>query len=201
MKKKCLQTLLFVVAVSLLCGASFAKDCTNEKGGLPAVVQAIVDALFPSASIEKVEAEEESIKVIEVDLKQGGKEFSVNVTEDGTVLSVESEVCAKSLPDAVAKSIRKIAGKAKIGKVEKEEIRAVVKLVKLPKPVTVYETTFIKDGKEYEIKVASCGKVLAVKGKDKKGKGNKCGKDDDDGDEKKCDKGKGKKCDKDDDDK
>jgi hypothetical protein len=186
MKKRFLQTMIFAIAISLLCGVGLAEKCKKEKTSLPVIVKAIVDALFPSAEIQKVEAEEESIKVIEVDLKQSGKECSVNVTEDGTVLSIEKEVSAKSLPPAVAAAIKKAVGKGKVKIIEKEEIRAVVKVVKLPKPVTGYEAKFIKDGKLYEVKVASSGKVLSVEaeeGDEDEGKGHDEDADHDDDDD------------------
>ena len=58
--------MIFAIAISLLCGVGLAEKCTKGKTSLPTVVKAIVDALFPSAEIQKVEVEEESIKFIEV---------------------------------------------------------------------------------------------------------------------------------------
>ena len=46
-------------------------------------------------------------------------------------------------------------GDAKIKKVEKEEVRAVVQVVTLKKPVVVYEAEFVKGGKTYEIVITS----------------------------------------------
>ena len=55
------------------------------------------------------------------------------------------------------------------GQIEKEEIRAVVQLVELPEPVTVYEAKFIKDGREYEIEIAADGEVLGIEAEDDEG--------------------------------
>ena len=164
MKKRCLVALIIAVSVSLLCGVILAENHAKGKTSLPAIAKNIVDALFPSATIEKVEVEEEGIKFIEVDLMQAGKECSVNVTEDGTLLSFETEISAEDLPPAVAQAIEETGGEVK--KIEQESIHAVVQLVELPEPVTVYEAKFIKDGKEYEIEIAADGKVLAVEAED-----------------------------------
>lgn len=161
MKRKYLIVASLILVASILCGVSFGEK-GDEHYGSRAVIRAVVKAIFPSAKFKKAEVEEVGIKTIEVDLMQGDKECSVNVTEDGIVLSTEIEVGRNELPEAVAKAIKARAGKAKITKIEKEEIRAVVKVVELEKPITVYEAKFVKDGKVYEVKVASCGKVLGV---------------------------------------
>ena len=164
MKKKHVLALTLVVAVPLLCGLILAGDHEKGKTCLSAMAKDIVDGLFPSATIEKVEVEEEEIKFVEVDLTQAGKECSVNVTKDGILLSFETEVSAEDLPPAVAQAIEEAGGEIK--KIEKEEIRAVVQLIELPEPVTVYEAKFIKDGKEYEIEIAADGEVLSVEAED-----------------------------------
>jgi hypothetical protein len=162
MKSAGMKWMVVIAAVSLLGWISYGEK-ENESLRLSDTIKAAVKALFPSASVEKAKAETEGIKTIEVELKDGEKECSVNLAEDGTVISVETEVAAEGLPEAVAKAVKEQTGGAEISTIQREEIRAVVKLVVLEKPETVYETQFVKDGKEYELKVAASGAVLAMK--------------------------------------
>ena len=161
MKKTGMKWVVVIAAVSLLCPMSYGEK-DKESLGLSAAFKAVVKALFPMASVERVKTEIEGIPVIEIELKDGQKNCSIDLAEDGTVISVETQVSAKGLPAAVAKAIKAKVGDAKISTIEREEIRAVVKLVVLEKPETVYETKFVKDGKEYELKVAASGAVLAM---------------------------------------
>jgi hypothetical protein len=161
MKLAGMKWMVVIVAVSLLGGMSYGEK-DKGKPELSAAFKAVVKAMFPTASVDKVTVGVEGVKVVEIELKDGEKDCSIDLTEDGTVISVETQVAMKGLPKAVAKAIKDKAGDAEITVVERDEIRAVVKVVVLEKPETVYETKFVKDGKEYELKVAASGAVLAM---------------------------------------
>jgi uncharacterized membrane protein YkoI len=171
-----------VVIVALIgltvCVVTYAGK--QKETDLPAAVKTAIESLYPQAVIEEAEAEEEGLKVYEVELKQKGKEFEVTIGPNGTIVEVESKLTMEDLPAAVAEAIAKAAAGASVKQVEQEVTYAVVKLIKLDKPMTTYEAELIKDGEEREIEVAADGTVLELKVKDddKDDKG-----DDDDEDE------------------
>jgi hypothetical protein len=201
MKCKSVKIVMLIVAVSLFVGTAYGREARQEKSSVSDVIAAVLKALYPAATIEEATKEQECFETIEVELEHGDKDCTVEMTADGTILGIETEVGHKELPDAVAKAIEEKTKDAKIQKIEKEEIRAVIKVVTLPEPQTVYEASYVKNGKVYEVKVASSGKVLSVEQVEGDDEGDehpakKVDKDDDDeGDEHHA-----KKVDKDDDD-
>jgi len=164
---------LAIVAVFALAGSyGWAKEEGKEEGKeeakakveLPeAAAKALKDA-FPTATIDEVEAEDEDgVKVFAVELKQGEEEMEVEVAADGTILSVETEIELKDVPEAAAKVINKAAEGGKVEEVKKEEIRAEVKdkkIVKLDKAKIVYEAEIEKGDQEGTIEVAADGTVV-----------------------------------------
>ena len=156
-----------------------SKKAKTRKVVLPTAAAAAVKKAFPKATIDEVERERESIALYEVELQRDGKEFEVVVTPDGQIVAVEKQVARGDLPEAVAKKLADLAGDAKIKQIEKEEIHAVVKVVKLKKPKVVYEAEFVKDGKEIEVKITVDGKLLGTKA-EKTAKHERHDKDDDD---------------------
>lgn len=180
MKWKHLKVAGFMVlACAMMCAVVYAHKHKGKKTWLPDVVKAAIKASYPGAEIEEVEKEYEGVKVYEVELEQNEKEMEVTFAKDGTIVEVETEVSMESLPKAVAKAITEAAKGAKIKEVEKEVIYAVVKLVKLDTPKTVYEAKIIKNGKKCEIEVAADGTVLEKP----KWKGHKKHKGDDEDDD------------------
>lgn len=152
-----------------------AKDKKEgNKPVLPPAAAAAIKKAFPKATIDEVEREREGVVLYEVELKQNGKEVEVEVSPDGQIVEVGRKVAKGDLPKAVAKTLARLAGDAKINEIEKEEIHAVVKLVKLDKPRVVYEAEFVRNGKEVEVRIAPDGKLLGTEVDDD---------DDDDGDD------------------
>lgn len=176
------QVGLMVLVGTMMCAVVYAHKHKGKKTWLPDAVKAAIKASYPGAEIEEIEKEYEGLKVWEVELEQNEQEFEVTFAPDGTIVEVETEVSMESLPKAVAEAITKAAAGAKIKEVEKEVIHAVVKLVKLDAPKTVYEAELIKNGKKCEIEVAADGTVLE-KPKWKGHKKHKCDDDDDDDDD------------------
>lgn len=181
MVKKPARTMVLVSLVVLVfavwgLGTATGKQKKGKSPVLPKAAAAAIKKAFPKATIDEIELEKEGVVLYEVELEQGGKELEVTVSPDGQIVEVERKVSKADLPDAVAKTLARLAGDAKIKEIEKEEIHAVVKLVKLRKPKTVYEAEFVKDGKEIEVKIAADGTLLSEEIEEE-------GDDDDDEDE------------------
>jgi hypothetical protein len=173
-----------IAAVALVGSAVCAKEEGNgeskAKVELPEAAAGAVKAAFPNATIKKVGIEDEDgVKLFEVELMQDKAEMEVSVAPDGLIVSVESKVDLKDVPEAAAKAISKAAEGAEIKKVEKEEVRAEVKkdakgaatLVKLDKPKLLFEAKLIKGDQKGEIEVDADGKIVEeltwkTKGKD-----------------------------------
>ena len=168
-----------VLACAVMCAVVYAHKHEGKKSWLPDAVKAAIAASYPGAEIEEVEKECEGVKLYEVELEQNEKEMEVTFAKDGAIVEVETKVSMESLPKAVSKAITEAAAGAKIKKVEKEVIYAVVKLVKLDTPKTVYEAKLIKGGKKGEIEVAADGTVLEQP-RWKKHKKDECDDDDED---------------------
>ena len=189
-------SLVAVVVLGLTASATWAGEQGKPEGKgkakakikLPEAAAAAIKAAFPKAKIEKVEADSEGgLPMYEVELKQGKDEMEVEVSPDGVIVEIETEVQMKDLPKAAAAAIKKAAEGAEIKEIEKIEIRAEVKkddqgkptLVKLPKAKIVFEAELEKGDMRAEVEVAADGKVIEPANWKKKGKD----KDDDDDDE------------------
>ena len=98
MKLAGMKWMVVIAAVSLLGGMSYGEK-DKGKPELSAAFKAVVKALFPAASVEKVEAEVEGVKVVEIELKDGEKDCSIDLAEDGTVISVETQVATEALAE------------------------------------------------------------------------------------------------------
>jgi uncharacterized membrane protein YkoI len=183
--------IVMAAALALGMSAGQAAEDAKAKVELPEAAAAAVKAAFPNAKIDEVEVEEEcGVKVFEVELEEGKAEMEVEVTADGCILSVETEVELKDVPAPAAKAIQAAAEGATIGEIEKEEIRAEIKkgengaapkIVKLDAAKVVYEAKLTKGDQVGEIEVAADGTVIQpVKWK---AKGAKADDDDDDDDD------------------
>lgn len=155
-KKKWIIVTCCTIAAAVLCTAVYGEK--SGKVSLPAAIEAAVKAVLPNAVIEKGQKEEEKIAIYEVKVKEGDKPSEVELTEDGTILKIESDEAMDKLPAAVANAIK--AQNAKIKRTGKGIEYAQLKPVKLDTPATIYEAELIKDGKEYEYKIAADGTIL-----------------------------------------
>ena len=159
---------VLVLATWHVAAAKGKKEGKGSKPVLPPAAAAAIKKAFPKATIDEVEREKEGVVLYEVELKQDGKEVEVEVSPDGQIVEVSREIAKGDLPKAVAKTLAKLAGGAKIREIEKEEIHAVVKLVKLRKPLVVYEAEFVRNGKEVEVKIAEDGRLVGKEVEDEK---------------------------------
>ncbi|HBG28111.1 MAG: hypothetical protein A2Y10_00885 [Planctomycetes bacterium GWF2_41_51] len=154
-KKSCIL-IVCCIAAAIICTATNADN--EEKCSLPQAVAAALKALMPDAVIENSEMEEETVKLYEAKLKDGQKEYDIKLSEDGTLVEVESIETLDTVPAAVAETIK--SQNAEIKKIEKAVEHAQIKVVKLEIPVTIYEAKIVKDGKAVEIKMNAEGKIL-----------------------------------------
>jgi uncharacterized membrane protein YkoI len=145
----------------------------------PAVAEAVAKA-FPTMKIEKVKAEEENgVRLFEVELEEGKTEVEVEVSAGGLIVSVETEIALKDVPEAAAAAILAAAEGGKVEEVKKEEIMAEAKdgqIAPLTAAKVVYEAEIEKGTQEGEIAVDASGAIVEpLKWKDK----GKEGKDED----------------------
>ncbi len=179
MKIAVLVGLMLALATWQLATAKANKDKKGKKTNLPAAATTAIKKVFPRATVNEVQREEEGLVLYEVELELDGEEIEVEVTPDGQIVKIEKRMTRGNLPKAVKRTLARLAGNAEIKDIERAECYAVVKLVKLDKPKIVYEVEFIQDGKEVEIKISEDGKFLGKEIEDKSDNDN----DDDDHDE------------------
>jgi hypothetical protein len=183
MKRYLLLVACVAIVATAIVSVGFAE---KEKGStVPIAITAAVKAMFPKANVKEVGKEKESIAVYEAAIIDENKECDVTVTTDGMVAGVESDEAADSLPDAVKSAAAAALPGAKMGKAAKEITYAELKYVKLSAPMTTYEVTVEKDGKEVELKLSADGKVISQKveeaDKEENGKDEEKGKDKENG--------------------
>jgi uncharacterized protein YuzE len=158
--KKWILVGCFTAMAMLVCAVTYAEKSENEES-LPAAVASAVKAAFPKAAIENFSEEQQELTVYEVELENA----SMIIGKDGTVATIETVEEESKLPAPVAAAIKKQNGK--VVKVEKEVKKAELKLVKLGTPVTTYEATITKDGKDIEVAISADGKIIENKDAEK----------------------------------
>lgn len=126
---------------------------------LPEPIQEAVARLFPEGRVVDTEIERRVISLLEVSVMVGGEKKEVLFADDGTVISIEREVDADSLPPAVKASLREMSRKAKLTEVERNEIHAEIRWVRLASPRTEYEAEFRVKGRKHEVALREDGKI------------------------------------------
>jgi hypothetical protein len=158
---------LFAPGVGLLKDGGF-KLTKIEKPAvkLPDPVAKTFQAMFPKAEILKVDAEEEnSVTVYDMEFKEGTTEKETDITADGTMLEFTVVIRVKEVPAAAMKAVRTAAKGAKIGRIERVEIRYETKdgkIVKLDKPVTHYAVETVKSGKTSPTRSGAAGEIVVT---------------------------------------
>lgn len=163
--EKGIEEKLFAPGVGLLKDGGF-KLTKIEKPTvkLPDPVIKTFQGAFPQAQITKLDAEEENgVMVYDIEFKDGKIEKETDITADGTMLELTVVIPAQEAPAAAMKAVRAAAQGAKLGRIERVEIRFETqdgKMVKLDKPVTHYAVEIGKGNKTTEIVVAPDGTVI-----------------------------------------
>jgi uncharacterized membrane protein YkoI len=147
---------VFASMVSMAGTAALAADKKLSRSELPQKVAEALDHRFPGADLTSAEKEtEEGNVVYDLELKQKGRKYEMDVKEDGTILEVEKEIKAKDVPAAVTKAVRDKFPHATVKEVmEKDKVEG-----KEEKP-TGYEVTIEADGKPKEVVVSLDGKSV-----------------------------------------
>ncbi len=142
------------------------QEQAQEAIKLPPAVAQAVKANCPGAVIDKMDVEKEAgIALYDFEFKAGRGE--IEVAEDGTVMDIATIVALKDIPKPAAEAILKAAAGAKVGQLEKSEIRAEIQkngekgtIVKLAAPKYVYEAEVIQGEKRGEVQVSPDGKIV-----------------------------------------
>lgn len=171
------RSLTFIVVLSIMAlGLAVAGPVTSvgrpmqqqapKNIELPPAVAQAVKANCPGAVVDKMDVEKEAgIALYDFEFKAGRGE--IEVAEDGTVMDIATVVALKDLPKPAADAILKAAAGAKVGRLEKSEIRAEIKkvgekgtIVTLAAPKYVYEAELVQGEKRGEVQVAPDGKIV-----------------------------------------
>lgn len=133
------------------CGM-FSKEVKLED--VPPAAQATIQSQTSGGTIEEITCEKKDDKhYYKVEYKKDGREFELQVDDDGKVLEMEEILAMESLPPAVQETVKaeSAGGEIKELALETEDGK------------TFYEVEFEKDGKEHEVKIAEDGTVLKRK--------------------------------------
>jgi uncharacterized membrane protein YkoI len=159
------------LAVLLLHGTiTRAEDEKATKITLEKAPKAVRDAIkgrFPGAEVSSIEKETENGKVVyDVELKQKGRKYEMDIQEDGTVIEIEKEIALKDVPEAVLQAVN-----AKFPKAAIKEIMEVNKVKgKVERPDHYEITIQTADKKKQEVLVSLDGKNIKKEGEDKEKK-------------------------------
>jgi uncharacterized membrane protein YkoI len=151
----------FVMCVVIgLAAQATAARADEEKIPPDQVPKKIMDAIkkrFPGAEVTSVEKETENGKVVyDVELKQKGRKYEMDIKEDGTIVEIEKEVAAKDVPEAVTKAV-----KAKYPDATIEEIMEVNKVEGKKETPIHYEIVIVMaNKKKREVVVSLDGKTV-----------------------------------------
>ena len=157
-----------VAGLVLFATVATADDKKDEKKiTLDKAPRAVQDALkkrFPKAEVTGIEKETEDGKVVyDIELKQEGRKYEMDVLENGTIIEIEKEIAAKDLPEAVAKGIE--------GKYPKSTLKEVMEKYQVKdgeEKLTEYEVTLeTADKKTKEVTVSLDGKTIKGEGEEK----------------------------------
>ena len=130
---------------------------------VPAPVMASLNNRFPGNTIDSIEKETENGNVVyDIELKQQGRKYEMDVKADGTVMEIEKEI--KDPPAAITKAIQAKYPGAKIKEVmEKDTVKG-----KQETPSEYEVTLTTADGKNKEVDVSLDGSSVKEESEEKK---------------------------------
>ena len=143
----------FVFVLALLAGAD--EKAPAEK--LPDNVMATIKARFPDAELTSFEKYTEDDEVYyNVELKQKGDKYELDLQADGTLLEIDKDIPAKDLPDACAKAIA-----AKYPQATITAVQAVTIVDDKAETLTRYDVTIaMPDKTTHDLEVSLDGKSV-----------------------------------------
>ena len=156
-------------ALAVLLMAATMARAEEEKGKkipldkAPKAVRDAINGRFPGAEVSSVEKETENGKVVyDVELKQKGRKYEMDIQEDGTIIEIEKEIVLKNLPPSVMQAL-----KAKFPMAAIKEVMEVNKVKgKEEKPIHFEVTIETADKKTQEVIVSLDGKSIKKEGED-----------------------------------
>ncbi len=152
----------------------FVAGCSHQKheegtkisaAEVPAAVMNSAKARLPGAEITGAEKENEHGAVVyDLELKQGGRKYEMDVKEDGTIMEIEKQVMNADVPAAVMTNV-----KAKYPNATIKEIMEVNKVNGKQETPIHYEVTVMDGGKERELVVSLDGSKVQTEEEAEKG--------------------------------
>jgi uncharacterized membrane protein YkoI len=140
---------VLILTVALNGCALFSKEVKLDD--VRPAAQTVIQAQTSGGTIEKITCEKEEGKhFYKVEYKKDGREFELQVDDDGKVLETEEILAMEDLPPAVLETVKAESAGGEIKELALETEGG----------KTFYEVEFKKDGKEHEIKIAEDGTVL-----------------------------------------
>lgn len=147
------------------------KAAAEEKEGqvllssVPEVVKAAAARAVPGIVLEEAECETEGAQVVyELEGEAGGKEYEIEIADDGTVLKVEVEdedEDGEKVPLAQVPQVVKDAAAKAVPGIVLEEAGRETEGVQV-----IYELEGEAGGQEYELEITADGEVLEVEVED-----------------------------------
>ena len=147
-------------------------DCASAQAAkkdvaLPEAARKTIEAEFSGAKILSVERERErGVVYFEVELKtyQGGT-IEVEVTADGKLGEIETEIALADLPEEVAAKVRQVTARATVKEIERIDIRGVPlfgTFAALAEPLTYYDVKYAFPGRKHtlQVQLGMTGNVL-----------------------------------------
>lgn len=146
---------LMVTGIALILTVAFSGCSMYTKKvkleDVPSAAQAVIQSHTSGGTIDEITCEKEEGKhFYKVEYKKDGREFELQVDDDGNVLEIEESMKMEDLPPAVQETVKTESAGGEI-----EEL-----VLETEKGKTFYEVEFKKDGKEHEVKIAEDGTVL-----------------------------------------
>src|SRR5579871_2445669 len=93
------------VAMVLVLAANARSQEKLTADKLPAKVAASVQGRFPGAEFTSIMKEKEGNDIVyDIELKQQGRKYEMDIKEDGTIVEIEKQVFAKDVPAAITKA-------------------------------------------------------------------------------------------------
>jgi hypothetical protein len=154
---------LAIACIGLAFAAGMSRSNPVPQDKLPEPVANTFKTLFPNGTIDKLDAEEEDgVMVYDFEFRAGEREKEADIAADGTMMESTLVIVAKDIPAPAMKTIQKVAGKAKLGRMEWLETFYKTKdgkLVKLPKSEIHYACEMHRGDQMAEVFVTPEGKV------------------------------------------
>ena len=149
---------LIAGAVTLLLGAAGRLKAADRR--LPPAAARVIQANFPDAKITGIGKERErGAWYYEVNLKDDGRRFEVEVTKEGVIGEIEARIKISDIPAGLLNVIRRRVADGRVTRVEKHERRGIArngKFVPLKEPRIMYEVKYRdRDGNRREVEVRS----------------------------------------------